>query len=136
MFVFVPVTINLEKCTVNHFSSLSGIDNNYGNWDVDTWYCFPINQTYSIGGNQILGNYWYLSVKATCNNPTNCQSAQKSLSVDLITLDYFINPANASQHLMAYLNKKQSIIQSGASISNTILIDQHILKTDNSLTPF
>lgn len=76
-----------------------------------------------------------MSFKVSCNNPTKCQTGQKSLSVDLITLDTFTNPANSTQPMMTYLNKKRSVIQSSTSISNYIYIDQHQLKTDNSLTP-
>jgi hypothetical protein len=52
-----------------------------------------------------------------------------------MTLNTFVNPNNDTTPFLAYLNRRESILQPKTGYRNFVYLDKNILKTDISLTP-
>ena len=83
--------ITLEKCTINHFSILQGIEHKFSLWNATNWLCLPLNQNYDLEGSWSLnGNYQSINILFECSGV--CQALSQGINIDFFTLSPIVNP--------------------------------------------
>ena len=88
-------SIPLENCTADHFSTIPNVYTKFSRLGMSNWLCFPLNETYEIGGSWDVSNtYKALLIQANCIQSCGVNNNCGTLAV--YQLSTVMNPHNTN----------------------------------------